>query len=334
MLNLFKFFTLLIHTFLSAIRRAFDAVFTPPKQTTYRYLSRKTIFPAIPYKQKSTSIAPYSAPADNPPRFVYPDSNLGPSVLSRYDKAINSLGIENHLPSKRKPVANPARTPRRCQQGDRSLVLLRQDVKEIGLGKELKTASVLEQHDVEFSRIMLLPNGPLHDAQAMMVGLGLHVQKLSSEVKDARFGLLVSAIDCYVVELDRIPLSSSSVDGKPSQSLITLLIGMLMPDDIVSHHDARDPSLHARPGDWATLGQHLNAMYNVGTQGQARRHQGGHGGVIGMGRRRENNQREVEDQISVLATGSNVLLSPPPSKFISLDEIVRVVGPEDSAFNH
>ncbi|KAJ7512379.1 hypothetical protein B0H11DRAFT_479756 [Mycena galericulata] len=77
---------------------------------------------------------------------------------------------------------------------------------------------------------------------------------------------------------DRIPLSPSSVDGGRSQSLATLLLGLLIPPHIVPD-PPRDPAMHARPEDWTFIIKNL-----PGDRGRGGGRGKGRGGSGGGGR--------------------------------------------------
>ncbi|KAJ6604801.1 hypothetical protein DFH09DRAFT_322687 [Mycena vulgaris] len=176
------------------------------------------------------------------------------------------------------------------QRGDRNLVLMKG---ADGIGEGLKTTAVLNRYWPDFSGALILEEGKLTDAKAVLMKLGIQLLLLQEAgVQNVRFGLIITGLECYVVELaattlhgqhlrgvaisDPIELSNSSMfsDGGV-QSVVTLILGLLMPPSIVPYHEDRDPAHHAPPSDWTGLRKLITD--------QVLRRVGGGGGVGGRG---------------------------------------------------
>ncbi|KAJ7430115.1 hypothetical protein B0H11DRAFT_2398553 [Mycena galericulata] len=67
------------------------------RKLTYATLARSTIFPRIDCNTETSASARYTArfPADDLPRFAYNDPHLASYAISKFDKAIEALGVQN-----------------------------------------------------------------------------------------------------------------------------------------------------------------------------------------------------------------------------------------------
>ncbi|KAJ7454677.1 hypothetical protein FB451DRAFT_650782 [Mycena latifolia] len=178
------------------------------------------------------------------------------------------------------------------QQGGRNIVVEMEHPRiNHGIAEESKCTPVLNKLYGDITCPMVLPNGKLEEEKAVMVKIGLQLQKLRTRVPTARHGLILSGTDCYVVELcqttvggtvfpglavsNRIALSPSSEDDSPVQSLATLVLGLIIPPTVLPYALPRDPSSRA---DRKTIEAGLKALIARGGANGA-----GGGGAVGGG---------------------------------------------------
>ncbi|KAJ6575488.1 hypothetical protein B0H19DRAFT_645759 [Mycena capillaripes] len=212
------------------------------------------------------------------------------------------LLLHDILPAQRVVIEYPVLWA--SQRGDRNLVVKNGDDKTNGIGQEFKTSPVLEYHDHGFSEDHFLQPGiRLENEQAVLAKMGLHIDKMIKEKNpNARFGIITSAVDCYVVERaettiynrtvhgiaisERIPLSPASHEGSRSASAITLHLGLLIPPDVISYHEPRDPSRHAGVQQWTKLKSKLSKFVTERDRLPPGGGEAADGGGAGLRRRR------------------------------------------------
>ncbi|KAJ6559074.1 hypothetical protein DFH09DRAFT_1083693 [Mycena vulgaris] len=320
--------------------------------TTYEDLPKLLIFPPIHYNSVHTNTASHTAsyaarfPAVDPPRFVYCDRRLRSYALSRYENAIRKLGIEkracppqisywnvlidhcieedeyngepwvgslmNDLVFFLKPLVRDMLFGTALiieypvifasQRGDRGWVLKKAEVKDTGIAVELKTTLVLDLHDMKADNIQ---HNPISPFWAFAAATDIQGNTLP--------GLAIS---------ERIALSLSSVDGSPSKSksLATLILGMMMPPNIVPYHDARDPAIHGEQRDWDKLEPQLDQML------------GGHGRGLGggVGRRARDAAGEGQGRVKTYRPPSKIFNPPLPLVVIECEDIADRWGPPEA----
>ncbi|KAJ7512380.1 hypothetical protein B0H11DRAFT_479760 [Mycena galericulata] len=215
------------------------------RKLTYATLARSTIFPRIDCNTETGASARYTArfPADDLPRFAYNDPHLASYAISKFDKAIEALGVQNRacpgdsavlwkvvtrhivkggytredcasslmshissflgflledlLPDAELFTRYPALWA--SQKGDLNFIV--ETTKGRGI-TGIKCTKVLDKLDHELTTATVFPEGSLQHAQGILMKMGLQLQDLQrTSVTTARFGVIVSGTDCYVVEL-------------------------------------------------------------------------------------------------------------------------------------
>ncbi|KAJ7281674.1 hypothetical protein C8J57DRAFT_1500362 [Mycena rebaudengoi] len=96
-----------------------------------------------------------------------------------------------------------------------TLVVKNGDHKITSLAQEFKTSPILEHYNLGLSQEHFFQLGTLmENERAILIKIALHMEKMVSEGNPlARFGIIVSAVDCYVVERAETYIHGRSVRG-------------------------------------------------------------------------------------------------------------------------